>query len=188
MLDCIGRQGHVIWRYSYTIDDLLILMVNSQERTMSNFCWKCWSVVHLTQQTTEQYNTESSCNDLNNSVVVTNVNENTTYENHWLKTCTRTMYARLASTHGPGTSTSTGIEQSSTSTLFPSTISTWYLSSNTAWVRVRVPSTENYDSDFNIAYISCINRNKWNVESGFPIHAARLTYSYHISSIIRQVR
>ena len=99
MHDCMGRQEHFIWKYN----DLLQI---------------------LYRQGTEHYSIESSCSDLNNSVVVGNVSVNTKNENQWLKTCTCTM---CASTHGPSTST----EQSSKSILLPST---WnlYLSTSTS--------------------------------------------------------
>ena len=96
MHDCMGRQRHFIWRYNYNIDDLLILMVDSQGRITNIFCWMCWSVAHFTQ--TELWVA------LNSSVVGESVSENTKNKNQWLKTCTHTMYA---SAHGPSTSTST---------------------------------------------------------------------------------
>ena len=69
----------------------------------------------LHRQSTEQNYIESSCIDLNNSVVVGNVSEKThKNENQRLKTYVCTMYA---STHGQRTSTST-------STLLPSTSTT----------------------------------------------------------------
>ena len=53
------------------------MMASSQGWTTNNFCWKCWSVAHIFTQSTEQYNIDSSCIDLNNSVVVGNVSSNT---------------------------------------------------------------------------------------------------------------
>ena len=85
----MGRQGHFI-------DDLLILMANSQGRTTNNFCWKCESVAHFTQSN-EQYNIDPIRINLKNSIVVGSVSGNTKTDGprHVLVRCLQVLTVRV---------------------------------------------------------------------------------------------